>query len=113
MSSGYLLEKKHENTAKSAEEFDAPAFARLLLALPGVIEVKAALNAILLEVTCTAINAFDGELEETGDELDSGTWFLVRVSDLPAPDARGGLVVFVRENSVEDNGNGSGHSPDA
>lgn len=100
MSSGYLLEKKHENIAKSAAEFDAPAFARLLLALPGVIEVKAALNAIILTVECTALNPFDGEMEETGDELDSGTWFLIRVSDLPSPDARGGLVAFVRETTL-------------
>lgn len=47
-----------------------------------------------------ALNPFDGEMEETGDELDSGTWFLIRVSDLPSPDARGGLVAFVRETTL-------------
>lgn len=77
---------------------NAPAqFAAYLLTLPNVREVKAAINAVLLEVECTARNEYDGVMEMSGEELDSGTWFLIRVSDLPAPDARGGLVSFQRK----------------
>lgn len=115
-----LVSKPAPTSAPIAPAFDVTAFAQLLLNLPNVREVKAALNAILLEVECTARNPFDGEMEATGDELDSGTWFFVRVSDLPAPDATGGLVAFVREDSVggrlPTNGNdenGSGHLHEA
>ena len=95
MSTGSKLDSPPAESAERA--FDAEAFARSLLALPGVREVKAAVNAILLEVDCTARNEFDGEMEQSGEELDSGTWFLIRVTDLPGPEARGGLVSFVRE----------------
>ena len=71
-------------------------FAQWLLANPRVIECKAAVNAFLFEVECTAINPVDGVMEADPQELDSGTWFLVRVSGLPSPDARGGMVSIVR-----------------
>lgn len=95
--------KPAPNGANAEPPFDTMAFAQLLLRLPNVREVKAALNAVLLEIECTARNEFDGIMEQTGEELDSGTWFLIRVSDLPAPDARGGLHSFLRQNAVADN----------
>ena len=102
MSTGNRLDLPPVESAESVERaFEAELFAKYLLALPHVREVKAALNAILLEVECTARNEFDGEMELSGEELDSGTWFLIRVSDLPPDDARGGLVSFVRENVDE------------
>ena len=84
------------SAANIEQPFDAAQFAQLLLSLPNVREVKAALNAVLLEIECTARNPYDGVMEISGDELDSGTWFLIRVSDLPSADATGGLVSFVR-----------------
>ena len=115
--------KPAPNGANVEPPFDATAFAQLLLTLPNVLEVKAALNAILLEVECTARNPYDGAEETSGDELDSGTWFFIRTSGLPRPDATGGLVAFVRAESVgglavseptNGNGeNGSGHLHEA
>lgn len=103
--------KPAPNGANAEQSFDAAAFAQFLLTLPNVREVKAALNAILFMVECTARNEFDGELETSGDDLDSGTWFLIRVSDLPSPEARGGLISFVREMAVVGNGQtGSGQA---
>lgn len=104
MSTGNRLDLPHVANAENVERaFEAETFARLLLELPHVREVKAALNAILFEVECTARNEFDGAMELSGEELDSGTWFLVRVSDLPPEDARGGLVSFIRESNAESN----------
>lgn len=73
-------------------------FAAWLLGNPQVIECKAAVNAFLFEIECTANNPIDGVMEAEPQELDSGTWFLARVSGLPAPDARGGIVSIVRDN---------------
>lgn len=72
-------------------------FAAWLLANPQVIECKAAVNAFLFEIECTANNPIDGVMEAEPQELDSGSWFLARVSGLPAPDARGGIVSIVRD----------------
>lgn len=103
--------KPAPNGASAEPSFDPAAFAQFLLTLPNVREVKAALNAILFEITCTARNEFDGEFEESGEELDSGTWFFVRVSDLPSPEARGGLVSFMRAAVVGIDPSGSGQMP--
>lgn len=74
-------------------------FAAWLLANPQVIELKAAVNAFLFEIECTANNPVDGVMEAEPQELDSGTWFLARVSGLPAPEARGGIVSIVRDGA--------------
>lgn len=75
------------------------AFAAWLLSNHQVIECKAAVNAFLFEIECTANNPIDGVMEAEPQELDSGTWFLARVSGLPATDARGGIVSIVRNEA--------------
>ena len=99
MSTGNLPASPPALNVESAANNPAQ-FAAYLLTLPNVREVKAAINAVLLEIECTARNEFDGVMEMSGEELDSGTWFLVRVSDMPGPDARGGLVSFQRKTKT-------------
>ena len=111
MLSGNQVVSKTDGNGANAVTPELQTFADWLLTQPNVIEVMAAVNAIVLEVDCTARNAQDGEMESEPEELDSGTWYLVRVSGMPAPSARGGLVSFVRQTAVVGNGqNGSGQT---
>ncbi len=78
-----------------ATELDLLGFARWLYSKPEVIEVWGLEHIILADVECSTV-APDGQIETQAQELDSGTWLLVRVAALPDPPPAGGIIAFRR-----------------
>lgn len=83
-------------TVETLEEFAA-----WLYASDAVIEVVALENAVVADVQVSARDE-QGAFVHENLALDSGTWLLVRVSDQPATDAQGGIILFERATASGD-----------
>lgn len=101
MSSGPKLEPTPGVNVASGnppKAVDLEEFVAWLYASPAIIEVVALENAVVTDVECSVRDESGGFTHENL-ALDSGTWVLCRISDQPAPDALGSIIVFERDET--------------